>query len=391
MKHFDVIVLGVGGMGSAACYHLARAGQRVLGIEQFSIPNTRGSSHGATRILRQGLHENSTYVPMLRRAVELWHSLGDLAGQQLFHTIGSLDISAPEGPVFQGSLKACRQWEIEHEILDAGEITRRFPAITPGPEMGAIYQPGSGFVLPELAISTHVNGALAHGAEIHGHECMTGWKQLGNGLYRVTTDRGAYEASQIVLTAGAWIGKILAAQGVPVEAERNVLGWFAPSAATLADFQPERLPVWIMDSGELGHFYGFPAYGIPGFKLGKLLHNVSNSDPDLPRREPDHQDEAEMREFIAAYFRGANGPVLSMETCFFENTPDRVPIMDQLPGYEGFHILGGFSGHGFKYTPAIGELAKDLVLGNPPKFNLDLFRLGRFVSGPDGPHAKAAK
>ena len=379
MKTYDVIVIGVGGMGSAACYHLAAAGQHVLGIEQFSIPNSRGSSHGATRILRQGLHENSTYVPMLRRAVELWYGLGNLAEQKLFHPVGSLDVSAPDNAIFQGSLKACWEWDIEHEILDASEVARRFPAMQPGAEMQAVYQPGSGFVLPEPAISSHVNASLALGAEIHGHERLLGWEQLGNGFYRVNTDRGVYAAAQIVMTAGAWIGKLLADSGVPVEAERNVVGWFAPSPAAIADFQPERLPVWIMDSGELGHFYGFPAFGVPGFKLGRLTHNLPPSDPDQPRREPDLQDEADMRGFIAQYFPGADGPVLSLETCFFENTPDRVPIMDQLPGHEGFWILGGFSGHGFKYAPAIGELAKDLVLGNAPRFSLALFRLARFA------------
>jgi sarcosine oxidase len=377
MKTYDVIVLGVGGMGSAACYQLAKAGLRVLGLEQFSIPNTRGSSHGATRILRLGLHESTKYVPAVLRAVELWDELGTATGVSHFHRVGSLDVSAPDNEIFLGSRRSCLDWNISHEVLEAGEVIRRFPAMRPDAGMLACYQPGSGFVLPELAISSHVNLALAAGAEVHGHERVISWERRG-GAYVVTTDRGTYAAAQVVATAGAWTGKLLADQGIPVEAERNVLGWFSPSAATLADFQEDRLPVWILDSGELGHFYGFPAHGVPGFKLGRLTHGLPPSDPDLPRREPDRQDEDDMRGFIAQYFPGADGPVLSLETCFFENTPDRVPIIDQLPAHPGFWILGGFSGHGFKYTPAIGELAKDLVLGNPPKFSLEPFKLDRF-------------
>ncbi len=377
MKTFDVAVIGVGGMGSAACYQLARAGQRVLGIDQFSIPNTRGSSHGATRILRLGLHESAKYVPLVLRSVELWNEVEARAGHQLFHPIGSLDVAVPGTPIFDGSLRACQVCDIAHEVLEPADIRVRFPALNPNSEMKAVYQPGSGFVLPEAAITAHVNLALAEGAEIHGHERLLDWT-LTNGRYLIRTDRDTYEAGQIVLTAGAWIGRVLEAQKVPVTAERCVLGWFAPKA-NAAHFSEERLPVWIVDSPQSGHFYGFPAHGIPGFKLGRLRETPSPSvDPDALRREPTLADEEDMRGFLAECFPDANGPVLSMETCFFENTPDRSPIIDRLPGYEGFWIIGGFSGHGFKYASVMGEIARDLVMTRQTGFNLEPFRLGRF-------------
>jgi sarcosine oxidase len=375
MKTYDVAVLGVGGMGSAACCHLAKAGLRVLGLERFSIPNTRGSSHGATRILRLGLHESAKYVPLVLRAVELWDELGSAAGHEIFHRVGSLDVSTPESPIFKNSLAACETCGIDHEVLDAAELRRRHPAFDPLPGMQAVFQSGSGFVIPEASVTTHVNLAMAAGAEIHGHEQVLEWTREGD-HFTIRTDASCYEAGQILFTSGTWLGNHL---GVPVTAERCVLGWFAP-ARNAAHFQPERLPVWIVDSEETGHFYGFPIHGIPGFKLGRLREIPSPAvDPELPRREPDREDEADIRGFVRRIFPDADGPVLTMAACFFENTPDRDPIIDAVPGLPGAWVVGGFSGHGFKYVPAIGEIAKDLITRGESRFDLAPFRISRFA------------
>ncbi|HEY5752170.1 MAG TPA: N-methyl-L-tryptophan oxidase [Chthoniobacterales bacterium] len=378
MPIYDLAVIGVGGMGSAILAHAARRGLKVLGIERFSIPNIRGSSHGATRILRLGLHESEKYVPLVLRAVELWEETGARAGQKLFHRSGSLDVSVPESRIFQGSLHACRVCDIEHEVLDATALRKRFPAIRPLPGMQAVFQPGSGFVLPEAAITAHVNLALDMGAEIHGHEQVLAWERRSTSCL-IRTDHSTYETRQLVFSAGAWMGKILAEHHVPVLAERCVLGWFAPKA-NRTYFQADRLPVWIVDQPEIGHFYGFPIHGIPGFKLGRFRDEPSPAvDPDLPRREPDYEDESDMRDFIQQVFPDANGPVLSMETCFFENTPDRAPIIDQLPGFDDVWIVGGFSGHGFKYSSVIGEVMADLLTTGETHFSLAPFRLSRFA------------
>jgi len=362
-------------MGSSACFHLAKAGLRVLGIDRFSIPSTRGSSHGATRILRLGLHESAKYVPLVLRSVELWHELGALHGQEIFHQIGSLDISAPERAIFKGSLEACQRCGIEHEVLNADELRKRHPAIAPLPDMQAVFQPGSGFVIPEASVTTHVNLAMAAGAEIHGHEQVIEWKREGD-HFTIRTDAGRYEAGQILFTSGAWLGRHL---GVPVTAERCVLGWFAP-ARNAAHFQPERLPVWIVDSEETGHFYGFPIHGIPGFKLGRLREIPSPAvDPELPRREPDHEDEADIRGFVRKIFPDADGPVLTMATCFFENTPDRDPIIDAVPGLPGAWVVGGFSGHGFKFASVIGEAMTQLALDEKPSLPIGFWGMSRFL------------
>jgi sarcosine oxidase len=380
MQTYDLAVIGIGGMGSAIVAHAAARKLKVIGVEQFSIPNTRGSSHGATRILRLGLHEGPTYVPLVLRAVELWRELEEKIGEPIFHKCGGLDVAVPDSPIFKGSKAACEKFGVPHEILDAKEVHRRFPALQPTNDMLAVFQPGSGFVLPELAVTTHVNLALDVGAEIHGHERLLGWKSNG-GAYVIRTNRAAYEARQIVFSAGAWIGKLLAEQGIPILPERTVLGWFSPKA-NLHLFQPHRLPIWIVDAPDIGHFYGFPIFGIPGFKLGRLREIPSPAvDPDLPRREPDAEDEADLRSFVKEIFPDADGPVLSMETCFFENSPDRAPIIDKVPGESGAWICGGFSGHGFKFCSAVGELMTDLITTGVSRFDLSPFRLSRFPAG----------
>ncbi|HEX4201751.1 MAG TPA: N-methyl-L-tryptophan oxidase [Chthoniobacterales bacterium] len=374
MKVFDVAVLGVGGIGSAACYHLARAGLRVLGIEQFSIPHARGSSHGITRILRQGLHENEVYVPLVRRGLELWRDLEKTSSIQLFYQTGSLDIGQPESSIVTRSLNSCRRFDVPYEELTADDLRRRYPVLSVDNEMVGIHQPGSGFVLAEASITAHVNAACACGAEIHGHEKMTRWAANQSG-YTIETTHDRYEAGQIVFTLGAWVQKVVG-KTIRVRPERAVLGWFQPrkNAALFGS-----LPVWIIDSPQAGHFYGLPIFGIPGFKLGRLSVNLAEVDPDTPLAEPDSRDEKDLRQFLEKHFPDANGPVLSMQTALFEHSPDRQFIIDGLPGFQGAWVIAGLSGHGFKYASGLGELAKDLVVYGKSKYDLTAFRLDRFT------------
>jgi sarcosine oxidase len=375
MRTFDVAVLGVGGIGSAACYHLARTGLRVVGIEQFSIPHSRGSSHGVTRILREGLHENETYVPLVRRALELWRELEKASGTQLFYQTGSLDIGLPESSIVVGSLNSCQRWSILHETFAASELRRRYPVLRIYDEMVAVFQPKSGFVLAEGSITAHVNGACDHGAEIHGHEKMIDWEANRAG-YTIQTTHDRYEVGQIVFTVGAWASKVTGLS-VQVRPERAVLGWFQPKE-NAAQFGVGSLPVWIIDSPDGGHFYGLPVFGIPGFKLGRLSRNLDEVDPDLPLLEPDSRDEQDLRQFLEKHFPDANGSLLSMQTAFFEHSPDRHFIIGELPDFPGAWVIAGLSGHGFKYASALGELAKDLLVQRKSGYDLSPFRLDRF-------------
>lgn len=372
---YDVIVLGLGGMGSAAAYHMARRGRRVLGLEQFSIPHELGSSHGVTRIIRLAYSEHPSYVPLLRRAYGLWREMEEGAGERLLFVTGGVDIGSAASDTIVGSLRSCREHGLAHEELDAAEMARRFPGFRLPDELMAVYQPDGGFVLPERSIVVHTAAAESLGAEIHAGERVIGWRAEGGGV-QVRTDRGTYDADRLVITAGPW-----AAQCVPMlerlaVAERQVLIWTEPLRP--AHFAIGAFPIFNMEAAE-GRFYGFPVYGVPGFKLGKYHHRHEQTDPDRVDRELHPEDEEVLREAIRRYFPDADGATLAMKTCLFTNSPDEQFILDVHPEYPQVSIAAGFSGHGFKFAPVIGEVMADFALdGGCARWDLSLFRLDRF-------------
>jgi sarcosine oxidase len=374
MDTYDIAVIGVGGMGASVVAHAAWRGLSVIGLEQYSLPHRRGSSYGITRILRLGLHEGPTYVPLVFRAVELWKELGQKSGVEMFHNSGSFDVALPDSPIFRGSLAACQKFDIEHEVLDARELHRRFPGVTPDDDMLAVHQPGSGFVLSDASMEAHINLALAAGAQLRGHETVLGWKKKGE-LFLIETNRAKYLARNLVVTTGAWANKLLPT--IPVKVERQVVGWFQPKESPEL-FGPQRMPAWIMDSPEHGHYYGLPIFGIPGFKLSKFFYG-DVVDPSGPLPPPSPQEEDTIRLFLKRYFPKANGPAMTLGATFFENTPDRDFILDHAPGDKNLWLCLGFSGHGYKYVPAIGELMVDLVTTGKSTFDLSPFLLQRFA------------
>src|SRR5579859_1697864 len=204
---YDAIVVGVGGMGSAAAYHLARRGRRVLGLERFAIPNEMGSSHGVSRIIRLAYFEDPSYVPLLRRSFELWRRLEGEYGERILHMTGCLHVGARGTAVYDGCLRSCREHRLEHEVLDPGRLRERFPAFHLPSDTGAILEPEGGFLVPEKCILAHAAGARAAGAELHEGEAVLDWESGTDGV-RVRTDRAVYEADKLVLTAGSWNGKL---------------------------------------------------------------------------------------------------------------------------------------------------------------------------------------
>jgi sarcosine oxidase len=367
---YDVIVVGVGGMGAAACYHLARRGQRVLGLERFDIPHAHGSSHGVTRIIRLAYYESPAYVPLLRRAFALWRELGEAAGERLLVTTGSLDAGYEGSGVFEGSLASC----LEHGLTGA-EVNRRFPGYRLPDTHRALLQPDGGFVLSERAIVAHVTLAQRHGADIRAREAMTGWAPLPGGGVRVTTARGSYEAGRLVLSPGAWIGDLvpeLAAVAVP---ERQVLGWFQPDDP--ANFGPERFPVLNLMVEE-GRYYLLPVFGVPGLKIGLYHHLGETGRADQISREVTPEDEAVLRRCISRYFPRADGPTMALHACMFTNTPDEHFIIDTLPAHPEVIVASPCSGHGYKFASVVGEILADLATTGKSRFDLSMFRLGRF-------------
>jgi sarcosine oxidase len=372
---YDAIVLGIGGMGSAAAYHVARRGRRVLGIEQFGIPHEFGSSHGVTRIIRLAYSEHPSYVPLLCRAYELWREMERTSGERLMVITGGVDVGAAESETIAGSLRSCREHGLAHEELSAAEMARRFPGYRLPRELMAVYQADGGFVLPERSIVTHSAAARAMGAEIHESERVLGWDVGGDGV-RVRSASGEYRAGRLVITAGAWAATCVPELRRLAAPERQVLIWTRV-------LRPERFavgafPIFNMEAEE-GRFYGFPEWGVPGFKIGKYHHLREQVDPDAMDREVHPADEDVLRAGIRRYFPDADGETLLAKTCLFTNSPDEHFLLDVLPGCPQVAVAAGFSGHGFKFAPVIGEILADFAIeGGCERWDLGLFRLGRF-------------
>ncbi|WP_266080917.1 N-methyl-L-tryptophan oxidase [Haladaptatus caseinilyticus] len=371
----DVIVIGVGGMGSAATYHLARRGFDVLGLERFDVPHTRGSSHGITRIIRRAYYEHPSYIPLIERAYELWDEIADRTGRPIIHRTGSVDAAPAGNVVFEGSLRSCEEHDIPHEVLTGAELTDRFPGYRLPDDYKALYQPDGGFVVPEEAIIGHVEAALAAGADIRARERVLDWEETPDGGVRVKTSSTTYEADSLVLAAGAWNSKLSdALEGLAVP-ERQVLAWFQPETPSL--FEPDSLPVWNISVPE-GRFYGLPIYGVPGFKLGKYHHLDEQVDPDEWKTEPGPADERLLRDFTEKYFPNAAGPTMRLATCLFTNSPDEHFILDTLPDHPQVAVAAGFSGHGFKFASVIGEILADLAVDGKTNHPIEMFGIGRF-------------
>ncbi len=372
---YDAIVLGVGGMGSAVVYHLARRGVRVLGIERFGIPHDRGSSHGLSRIIRLAYWEHADYVPLVRRAYDLWRELERTSGEPLLVVTGSIDGGPADSPMIRGALAACRTHGLEHDLLDSAALAGTFPGYRLPDGHVAVFQPSGGFLLPERCIVAHVNAARTLDATVHTEERVIEWT-IASGRVCVTSDRGQYEAASLVITAGPWLPDIVPTLAPRLTVERQVVLWTQPLRPEL--FTRDRFPVFYIDTPH-GAFYGFPADPERGFKIGKYHHRRQETDPDSMDRTCSAEDEATLREGISHYFPDANGPTLSSSACLFTNTPDGHFVVDRLPAHPQVVIAGGFCGHGFKFCSAVGEMVADLVLDETSR-RIDLFAIDRMLT-----------
>ena len=375
-KRYNSIVIGMGAMGSATAYYLARRGQRVLGLERFDIPHDMGSSHGYTRIIRLPYYEHPSYVMLLKRSYELWREIEQRTGEHLLHITGSLDIGPVDAWVFKGALRSAMEYELEHEVLTGLELARRFPGYQLPHDIMALYQPEGGFLAPEKCITAYCFAAMTHGAEIHGREAVLHWEPLpgGEGV-RVHTERAIYEADSLVVTAGAWNDEMLGFLRGLIVPERQALAWFQPERPEY--FQPENFPVFNLLIDE-GRYYGFPVHAVPGFKIGKYHHLNESGPADELSREITPEDEAVLRECVARYFPMAAGPTMTLKTCMFTNAPDGHFLLDLHPEYPQVSYASACSGHGFKFGSVIGEILADLAQYRQTRHNIELFTHERF-------------
>jgi sarcosine oxidase len=362
-------------MGSAAAYHLAHRGRRVVGIDRYAPPHELGSSHGGTRIIREAYYENPRYVPLVRRALELWRELEDDAGVAgLLVRNGGLTIGPPDGELVGGVLASAREHDVDHEVLGAAELAARFPFYVLAGGDVAVLEPGAGFVRPEPIIRAHLTLARQRGAELVTDTRVTGWRASSGGV-RVETANGMFEADHLVIAAGAGAGALLPELGVPLTVERQVSHWFAP-ADPARPLHEGRMPVtmWEVD-GRI--FYSTPDVG-HGVKVG-YHHGGETGAPDSIRRDVSPNEADEARALLDRLCPPAAGKVTASLVCLYTNTPDQHFLIDTHPGHGNVHVVSACSGHGFKFSAAIGEAVADAVERKPPRVDLTPFRLRRFA------------
>ena len=366
-------------MGAAACDHLARRGQRVLGIEQFELGHDRGSSHGQTRVIRKAYFEDSRYVPLLHDAYRLWRELEIVSGKPLMRMAGCVNIGPADHPAIVGVLKSANDHHLPHEVLTAEVIRSRWPAFNCEERDIGVYEAEAGFLRPERCIGAMAESARCNGAVLHMNECVVRWEATDE-CVRVETDRDRYDASKLVVTAGPWLSSVCSDLGLPLRVERQVQTWFTPTCAP--DFGVGRLPSFIHFTGERA-YYGIPidADAPPPFNHAVKIarhHGGEIITPDTVQREVTSADEADVRGYIRRFMPGADGPLAAAKVCLYTNTPDDYFIIDRHPQHAHVFLAGGFSGHGFKFAPVVGEVLADLVTTGTTRHPIDLFSIARF-------------
>jgi len=371
----DVLVIGLGAMGSATLYELSRRGVRALGIEQFAPPHTLGSTHGRSRIIREAYFEHQLYVPLVRRAYELWDELERASGRMLFHRTGGLMIGPAEGPLVAGALRSAVEHDVPHELLTADEVRQRWPAYDPPDDHVALFEMRAGLLLPEPCVETYLELARRNGASIRSGERVLSWRVEGDGVTVRTTD-ATYHARRVVLSAGPWLPALVADVALPLSVERQMFHWFEP-AADHELHAAERCPLALWEF-ERGRFVAmFPDLG-DGVKTG-VHHEGEITDPASVRRTTTAAEDADIRALLARLMPLAAGRQREARVCLYTNTPDHDFLIDAHPAHPSVLLVSPCSGHGFKFASAIGEIVADLAIRGTSDFDLTPFRLGRFA------------
>jgi sarcosine oxidase len=379
----DVIVAGLGGMGSAAAYQLAGRGQRVLGLEKFSPAHDKGSSHGRSRIIRQAYFEGAEYVPLLLRAYELWEQLEEETGQELMTLTGGLMIGREDGELVSGSVKSADEHDLPYEMLDAAEIRRRFPAYAPGPETVALYEENAGFVRPEETVKAHLDRADSLGADLRFEEPVLSWEASESGV-RVETPVDSYEAERLVISPGAWAPQLLGDLDLPLEVTRQVMFWYEPTGG-LEPFLPERFPIFIWEPDDGNMFYGFPAQDDDrGVKAAFFRTGGVSTSPETIDREVREEEIGFLRGYLADHIPELAGRCLDARACMYTNTPDEHFVISVYPENPRVVIACGFSGHGYKFCSVVGEILADLSIEGSTPHPIDLFSPARLKADARG-------
>lgn len=377
MPNYDVIVLGLGGMGSAALYHLAKRGVRVCGVEQFGIAHDMGSSHGSTRMIRKAYFEHPDYIPLIERAYELWRELESESGAELLVESGLLLSGKPKSGLIRG-LETCYRVHahLPHEQLDAAEAMQRHPQFRLPEDHVAYWDPVGGYLRVEGCVDKHVQCAQKRGADVLIHEDVLGWRSDKDGV-SITTTKREMRANKLVLTAGAWTTPSFVELLVPLRILRKLQFWY--TSPNLAEYRRGVMPAFYVDT-DFGGFYGFPSINDQGIKIAEHTGGETVDDPDNLDRGLHREDEDGVRRFMTEVLPNFQPERTRFSVCMYSMTADEHFLVDRHPRHPNVVLAGGFSGHGFKFSSVIGEILADLTLDGATKHPIGFLGLGRFTS-----------
>ena len=375
MTHFDVGIIGLGAMGSASLHAFAKRGTRVIAFDQFSPPHTSGSTHGHTRIIREAYYEHPLYVPLVRRAYDLWEQLQREADTTLLVETGGVMVGPEKGALVRGALDSVRTHHIAHEMLDAHALNERFPVYRAHQDWVALLEYRAGMLFPERCVKAFLASARSRGAELHLNEAVRRWSASARGV-TLETMTGKYEVDRLVVAAGPWLPNLhdSLALLLPLEIERQLSHWFDPSVPS-ADYTPDRCPIALWETRENDVFITLPDEG-HGVKCGMHHAGASTSPDSVDRKVSDVENEA-ARALLNEVMPGGGGKLRESRVCLYTNTPDRHFIIDWVDGGRVL-VVSPCSGHGFKFASSIGEIVSQLVLDGRTWLDLTPFSLSRF-------------
>ncbi|MEO7039591.1 MAG: N-methyl-L-tryptophan oxidase [Candidatus Elarobacter sp.] len=371
---YDLVVLGLGGMGSSVAAHAARRGKRVLGFERFARGHALGASSGRSRVIRKAYYEHPAYVPLLVRAYELWRELEAASAARILDLVGLLTVGAPDSEMILGAARSAREFDLPLERLDSEEIRRRFGGTAPLPDEVGLLERDAGIVFPEAAVAAHLALAEAAAAELRFETAVAQYESDDDAVRVVLADGSVVKTARLALCAGPWLGAIVSGLALDVRVQRNVQVWFKP---TTRAFSADRFPAFFIDRpGWPAAMYGFPDYG---FGVKAALHGCGeDTSADRLDREVHATDIASVRNLLDAWMPGAAGDFLEGKACMYALTPDAHFIIDRDPRDSRIVIAGGFSGHGFKFASVVGEIVADLAFEGGTRHPIGFLALDRF-------------
>ncbi len=370
---YDCIVLGTGGVGSATLYHLARQGVRVLGLDQLPPGHDQGSSHGDSRIIRLAYFEHPDYVPLLRRAFELWRDLETKSGTRLLHDSSILQLGPADGEVIPGLRKAAQIHDLNIDPLSAAEVGKRFPFIRMAPDQEAILDANAGILKVEDCVRAHISLAKRAGASLVIGAPVLTWRSVPEGI-EVVTQQDTYLCKKLIITPGAWASSLLPAIAHHFTILRKALFWFETDTP---DFRLGTCPVVLSElDGE--SFYAIPQMDTKGVKISSHTGGRTCPSPEKLDRTLDTR-ELEAASLFARHHLPAVGPQLNHHTtCMYTMSPDGHFLVGAYPGKDNVNLAAGLSGHGFKFASVLGEILADLTISGSTRHSIGFLSPTRF-------------